>query len=318
MMQSDRRFRWAWKKGVLSDLPTPETVAIRLNGGDQLPIDDWAITDESEIQQLLIITKWPAVADDFDEVMRVFGFAEFGRDHAPAPSPESGRKIFRQSLCQAWDDFWRYSDAYVDYELDLRRAPRLATSIGKAFEEFLETMELGNSLVGRWQPWQRHVSALDLKHEVEPAVRSLMNHLQAFESDGHERDNWPIIRPDRFLYLRLAEIYAFLLGGQPRFHDSGDRRGTWSQKGAATASDQKFVSFIKGCLKVFDWPDVDGGKDTALRGLVSLAPEYQDHLDGLAELNTTLRGRPSGASEKFVIKIHLFSLVMMRQAAIEL
>jgi len=148
---------------------------------------------------------------------------------------------------------------------------------------------------------------------IDGTARDFMARLDDVASEP--RGDWPLVAPDQFLYLRLAEIYAWLLGLEPRFSDSGDRASARKQAGTLPrAPDQKFKAFLEASLACFDWPDASRSKGYRLQGAINSYPEYKDALSDTADLSAVITsGHAPRRGARFA---HLFTNTLLEQVGV--
>lgn len=186
------------------------------------------------------IAKYQATQIGLQWVPCALGRAAFGLDDPPDDSVRLRRAIWR-----AWCVAWRYADAFMDREQYARDAKRLAPAWTVALSQLTPSIV---EFVDRDREASR-----DYREGITSALFTLSGAIAEAEALG----NWKPAaahRPDRFLILRLAEVYAVSFGRVPALHIT-PRRNSDEDYGGNAPPDANFHEFLEIVFACFSWPD---------------------------------------------------------------
>lgn len=269
--------RW---KAKTRTVPTPNEVDARLGVGNLSPPGTVSSGRRqasqlerafSELDRLSVdMLPGPELNAKADRPAR----AALGLDQQTAPAR------LRASIARAWRVAWQYCDAYCDFKSDTDAAGPLSSVLLRELDALRPQLDDAASILDRWR------LGPDSKPEVRTALRDLR---ELADTLGGWKEQFAVgwlrdaHRPDRFLILRLAEIYTLSFGRRVPLHIT--RREHRPGANVPPAPDQQFAQFLETSLLAIGWPDPATGKDDALRGLKEI-PRINGQLDELCLLAT--------------------------------
>lgn len=195
----------------------------------------------------------------------------------------------RMAVQRAFEVSWRYAEAYYDLEESALNVRRLSPKLRKAADALLnDALQIAQAL-DQWKYRPKQHGQQPLLARAEELIADLIADgekwssqmvgeggvagpgdtndddfpdgwapLTAFETGEDECPPWlngVALRPDRFLYLRLAEVFAGSFGKIAPLHHSGNRR----KPGGSNSDrypDEELFEFLQVALGSLNWPKV--------------------------------------------------------------
>lgn len=239
----------SWKAGAYYNVARPEDVVRRLGLDGVGAVDSQAVQQLDQVATRNTLPMLPADHVRTDpEMKKLLGLDQPTR-----------QLRLRAAVARAYSSAWDYTSAYIQRQEDATAAVEASAKLRGAQSSAVEAMEMHvvRSFDGSDRPsgpgvWSDLQAAVRLLSTSAATLEEASTAVAAATSEAH--------RPDRFLYLRLAEIYIGLFGVSAPLHQSGPRAKD-------NGPDELFASFLTSALVAVDWPTPHSSRDAALRGL---------------------------------------------------
>lgn len=237
-----------WKNGTYSSVARPDEVMKRFGLCGEEAAGD-AVQQLDQVATRNTLPMLPSGHVRTDAIMaKVLGLDQATR-----------QMRLRAAVARAYASAWDYTSAYVKRQEDAKAAEVAAARVRGALSATVEAMDMSvvasfDGLYRSSSPgvWSDLRAAANLLNTSAMSLDASSTAVAAAHNEAH--------RPDRFLYLRLAEIYIGLFGVSAPLHQSGSRTKD-------NGPDELFASFLTSALVAVDWPTPHSSRDAALRGL---------------------------------------------------